>query len=51
MDEAMQRVETNLGTISERCNSRMLEKHARNYKSWDGTLRGQGMFVTDIYWT
>ncbi|KAI9772900.1 MAG: hypothetical protein M1840_008782 [Geoglossum simile] len=39
MDGTMQQVETHLGVISQKCNSRTLDKIARNYAAFDGVSK------------
>ncbi|KAI9753029.1 MAG: hypothetical protein M4579_005371 [Chaenotheca gracillima] len=39
MDEDMQGVEKQLGSISRRCNSRMVEKVGNNFRTWNSTAK------------
>ncbi|KAI9838458.1 MAG: hypothetical protein M1837_002480 [Sclerophora amabilis] len=41
MDEDMQRVETRLGSVSQRCNSRVLEKIGRNFRKWESGVKAE----------
>jgi len=42
MDGTMQQVETHLGIISQKCNSRTLDNIARNYVAFDGVSKAKG---------
>ncbi|KAH0543367.1 hypothetical protein FGG08_002323 [Glutinoglossum americanum] len=44
MDGTMQQVETHLGVISQKCNSRSLDRIAKSYVAFDGTFKAQGRF-------
>ena len=42
MDDAIQKVEFNLGFISEKCNSRLVERRGRNFDRWSLTTKATG---------
>ena len=42
MDEAIQKVEFNLGFISEKCNSRLVERRGQNFDRWSLTTKSKG---------
>jgi hypothetical protein len=50
MDGVMQQVETHLGVISQKCNSRTLNRKAQNYVAFDGVFKAQGKFHGQYMW-
>ena len=43
MDEQIQQVETTLGELGRRCNTRMLERKVENLRIMDGSIRATGL--------
>ncbi|KAL9039153.1 MAG: hypothetical protein Q9180_002701 [Flavoplaca navasiana] len=46
MDGQMQQVETYIGDMGMRCNSRLLEKKAANLRAWDSDSKARGTVTT-----